>query len=421
LTSPRGNSLLVLYGLFAVQLTSVLASPISRRGPDALGLVLACAVSVFGLQLLNASPAALSRPFWQRLGVLLVQGIVTYLPLAALRAQWPGMVGFFAGSILMLLQSRLAWVLFAVVIGGLLLGPPGLSAAPAEAARFTLTSLGSGLIVYGVWQICLACKRERQASAQVAELMRMRERQRFSRDLHDLLGFTLSAITLKTELSKRLVGSDPAQARDELADVVHLARQAAADVRLVAHGYHNISLFREAATAASLLSTANIDVQVEIGCGALEDNVDALLAIVLREAVTNVLRHSAARNCSIEVSQQDKAVTLAVTNDGAALPTQRDANGYGLENLAWRLEEIGGRLSTVMLRPDGRFCLRATVPMPESPALGSADSERGSGLTRPAPASESQRDCRVPGQAGKEESADQSASSDAAGSCPAAS
>jgi two-component system, NarL family, sensor histidine kinase DesK len=371
LSAPRTSSLLVLCGLFALQLTAILASPIPRRGAATLGPVLTCAGLVFGAQLFNSTPGASSWPLWRRLGMLLAQGIFTYLPLAVLGVQWPGMAGFFAGSILMLMPPGFSLVPFAAVISSMLLAPPGLGADPRDAAYLMIASLSNGLTVYGISQLRLACERERGASIELAQLTSVRERERFSRDLHDFLGFSLSAITLKAELTRRLVGHDPALAHDELAEVAELARQAAADVRLVACGYRNVSLASEAATATSLLSSANIAVQVEIGCGALDDRIDTVLATVLREAVTNILRHSAARNCAIEANRQGEAITLEVTNDGVPRQVDRRTAGSGLENLAWRLEAIGGELSTG-IRPDGRYSLRARVRLPESPWPGPA-------------------------------------------------
>ena len=119
--------------------------------------------------------------------------------------------------------------------------------------------------------------------------------------------------------------------------MIDLARQAAVDVRLIASGYGRISLAREAASAASLLSASCITPQVAIDCGVLDDNVDAVLAIVLREAVTNVLRHSAARNCVIAASQENTTITLLVTNDGVPAP-RRQARA-GTDCVTWRSDD----------------------------------------------------------------------------------
>jgi two-component system sensor histidine kinase DesK len=237
----------------------------------------------------------------------------------------------------------------------------------ARDATYLMTaSLSSGLTVFAIYQLRLVAKRRQGASTQLAQLTSVRERERFSMDLHDILGYSLSAITLKAELTRKLVGSDPALAQDELAEVVELARQASVDVRLMASGYSSISLAREAGSAASLLSAACITPQVAIDCGVLDDEVDAVLAIVLREAVTNVFRHSAARNCAIVANQEDKMITLKVINDGVSQPVKPSTGGHGLHNLARRLEVIGGELRTGGSHDD-QFSLLAIVPAQGKP------------------------------------------------------
>lgn len=358
--TPRASSFLVLSGLFAMQLAGIFAARIPRHG-FAIGLALVTAGLLFGLQLCIAWRGAARWPRRRRLGGLLALGALTYLPLAALRVVWPGMAGFFAGSILILRPARTSWVLFVFVVASMLVAPLGLGMNARDATYLMTASLSSGLTVFAVYQLRLVAKRRQGAGAQLAQLTSVRERERFSMDLHDILGYSLSAITLKAELTRKLVGSDPALAENELAEVVELARQAAMDVRLMASGYSSISLAREAGSAASLLSAACITPQVAIDCGVLDDEVDAVLAIVLREAVTNVLRHSAARNCAIVANQEDKMITLKVINDGVSQPVKPGAGGHGLHNMARRLEVMGGELNTGGSHDD-QFSLLATVP-----------------------------------------------------------
>jgi two-component system sensor histidine kinase DesK len=321
---------------------------------------------LFGLQLCIAWRGAARWPRRRRLGGLLALGALTYLPLAALRVVWPGMAGFFAGSILILRPTRTSWVPFALVTASMLAAPLGLGMDARDATYLMVTSLSGGLTVFAVYQLRLFAKHAQGAGTQLAQLTSVRERERFSMDLHDILGHSLSAITLKAELTRKLVSSDPDLAQDELAEIVELARQATVDVRLMASGYSSISLAREAGSAASLLSAACIKPQVAIECGVLDDKVDAVLAVVLREAVTNVLRHSAARNCAIVASQDDKMITLKVINDGVSLPLKPGTGGHGLHNLARRLEGIGGELSAGGSHDD-QFSLSATVPAPGAP------------------------------------------------------
>jgi two-component system sensor histidine kinase DesK len=176
----------------------------------------------------------------------------------------------------------------------------------------------------------------------------------------------------------------PELAREELADVVVFARQAVADVRLVANGYRAMSLAAEAGSAASLLAAAGIMADIEIDCGALDEKVDTVLATVLREAVTNLLRHSSARTCRLAASQAGECVTLVVANDGAPRSSgvpHRD--GGGLENLVARLEAVGGTLT--IESHNGSFGLLAAVPLAarkaprwSAPPRGSASAQAAS-------------------------------------------
>lgn len=357
---PRASALLVLSGLFAAQLAQIVV----LRGGWSTAPVLVLAVAIFGLQLSHAAPSSRRWPSSRRLSALLAQGIITYLPLVILREEWPGLVGFLAGSVLMLLPGRISWAPFTGVIASMPLGSIWLGMSARVAVLLTFACLSTGLTVFGICRLWLASDRAHAASTQLAQATAVRERERFSRDLHDILGHSMSAITLKAELTRRLVTSDPPLARIELEEVADLARQASADVRVVASGYRNVSLATEAASAASVLLAANIMVQIEMDFGAIDDKVDAVLATVLREAVTNVLRHSTARLCAIKATRTDDVITLAVTNDGVPRTAASRTSGSGLENLAWRLEAIGGELVAGVHQAD-RFGLLATVPLSE--------------------------------------------------------
>ena len=362
---PRASSHLVLSGLFATQLAGIFAVRMPRH-EWAIGFALITAALLFALQLCVAWRGAARWPPRRRLGVLLALAVLTYLPVAAPRLVWPGMAGFLAGSILILRPARTSWFLFALVIASMLVAPLELGYDARDAVYLMLASLSSALTVFAVFQLRLFAKRAQGTGTQLSQLTSVRERERFSMDLHDILGYSLSAITLKAELTRKLVGSDPALAQDELAELIELARQATVDVRLMASGYSSISLAREAGSAASLLSAACIKPQVAIDCGVLDDKVDTVLAIVLREAVTNVLRHSSARNCAIVANQDDTMITLKVVNDGVSRPLKPGTGGHGLHNLARRLEVIGGELSTGGSHDD-QFSLLAIVPAQGTP------------------------------------------------------
>jgi two-component system, NarL family, sensor histidine kinase DesK len=195
--------------------------------------------------------------------------------------------------------------------------------------------------------------REELARSAVAQ-----ERMRFARDLHDLLGHSLSLIALKSELAGRLAERDPARARQEMADVEDAARRALAEVRDAVSGYRQVSLAQALAEARSALSAAGITLRAPAGGVPLPGAVDAVLGWVVREATTNVLRHSGAGSVTVDVSVGDDGVTLTVTDDGRGGTGPR---GAGLDGLAERVEALGGRVDAGAA--DGRgFRLAAVVP-----------------------------------------------------------
>jgi len=342
--------LMILAALLAVQISAILAVPMP---PGRLATSLA-AVSALAVLQARHFRGTTPYPLWLRLGVLAAEVLATYLPLLAVGVAWPGMGGFLAASVLLVVPGRAAWALFTAVVVSLFAAAMTLGLGVRNADNMTVASLAVGLTIFGVCRLTSVIRHVHGMHTEVAQLAVVRERLRFARDLHDLLGYSLAAITLKAELTRRLMSSDPATARDELRDVVDIARQAVAEVRQVADGYRNISLAQEVAAAASLLASANVAARVEMNCGILPDKVDSVLAMVLRELITNILRHSSARNCWITGEQADEHLTLSVVNDGRPLAAATHRDGGGLENLAARLEAVGGTLS-VTVHGDGRF------------------------------------------------------------------
>ncbi|MEV4441222.1 histidine kinase [Streptomyces sp. NPDC049577] len=292
------------------------------------------------------------------------QGILSYLPVVLLHDWWGSMAGFFAGSLLLLLPPRVAWTLYGVLGVGMFAGPLLSGQAWDMSIYFSQSSLLCGITVYGLTHLSRVIHELHETRDELARMAVAQERLRFARDLHDLLGYSLSSITLKTELIRRLIHVQPEQAVDEVAEVLTISRQSLADVRTVASGYREMSLEQEVASARSVLGAAEVDVRIDFSLGPVDRQVDTVLATVLREAVTNLLRHSRATHCAITVTRfHDARVRLAVVNDGAD-PGHRDASpdsGSGLGNLATRLEAIGGRL-TFGHADDGTFRLTAEAP-----------------------------------------------------------
>ncbi|MBU2670790.1 hypothetical protein KOI35_45545 [Actinoplanes bogorensis] len=212
------------------------------------------------------------------------------------------------------------------------------------AARVTLWTLGL------VRELDEA--RRRQARLAVAE-----ERLRISRDLHDVLGRTLSVVALKAELSARLVRRGRPEAADEMLEVRRIAQDALTEVRAVVAGYRAAGLSAELAGARSLLESAGITTHVE-GAGIdLPADVQEALGWVVREGTTNVLRHSEAGECHLTLRTEAGQVTLTMVNDGVAGPPNE---GTGLTGLTERIAALGGTVTATRIEP-GRFQLRAEL------------------------------------------------------------
>ncbi|WP_063056127.1 sensor histidine kinase [Nocardia salmonicida] len=191
--------------------------------------------------------------------------------------------------------------------------------------------------------------------SQRADLAIEAERNRVARDVHDILGHSLTVITIKTELAQRLIDVDVARAKAELADVERLAREALAGVRDTVGGLREVSLHRELATAHTALTAAEI-VAVLPDSTMVDTRHGELFGWVLREAVTNVVRHSAAEQCTVVVTEN----SIEITDDGRGFDVTAPS-GAGLRGLAERLRAAGGTL-TVSTPPGGGVGLLAAVP-----------------------------------------------------------
>lgn len=326
-------------------------------------------LGVFALQLLHSSPDTRRAPLRRRIVPLAVQAALTFLPLMVLHWQWGSMGGFFAASCLLLLPTRIGWALFGLT-GVLMMLYAGFAGLPvADIIYMGQSTWLTGIVVYGISRLTELVVVVHETRSELARLAVTNERLRFARDLHDLLGYSLSAISLRSELIRRLLPASPERAREEVSEVLDISRQALADVRLVASGYRDMSLVQECASAREVLRAAEVDASLTVSVGELPPAVDTVLATVLREGMTNLLRHSRVRSCVIEAVQRDGSVRLSVVNDGveAGVREVDPHGGSGLGNLGQRVRAMGGEL-TFGLCPDGRFQLIATVPAEPAPA-----------------------------------------------------
>lgn len=323
---------------------------------------------ILALQLLHSTPRTNQASLPRRCLTLTLQAVLTYLPVLVFQTYWEAMAGYLAGSLLLLLPPRVAWPLYATV-GLSMLVPPLLDSRPLiESVFFAHTTLLSGLVLYGLTRLTELTTHLHTTRGQLARQAVTGERLRFARDLHDLLGFSLSAITLKSELAQHLIPTHPNRAMKEINEVLTIAGQSLADVRKAASGYRAMSLRQEIRAAQSMLDAAGIDLRVEVELSTLSPHVESELATTLREAVTNLLRHSKAAHCGIKAVQQDGLVRLVVENDGAdpAYHNPAPHSGNGLRNLQARMNAIGGHLESGR-GEDGTFRLLAEAPMRRPP------------------------------------------------------
>ena len=202
----------------------------------------------------------------------------------------------------------------------------------------------------------------RSAREELARLAVSEERLRFARDLHDLLGHSLSLITLKSELAGRLLSTAPEKAATEIHDIEGVARQALREVREAVAGYRRPTLDEELAGASEMLEAAGISCLIENRTGVLPKAVDAVLAWAVREGTTNVIRHSSAKHCRIVLAREHEEIYTEMTDDGGGYEKESgEDSGSGLSGLAERVATFAGRVETDSL-PDGGFRLRVVLP-----------------------------------------------------------
>ncbi|GGS71194.1 two-component sensor histidine kinase [Planobispora rosea] len=346
--------------LLAVVLAGFSAKALLRLPAGSLLPAAACLGLILLLQLRLVSG--------RHLRSLAAMALLTYLPIPAFGEVWLGVAGFLSGPLLLAFPAVLAWPLVASVTASAAVIGVVLGLEPAVTVNYTVSTLVTGLVVHGLLRLALLAEEVQAVKEELARSAVVEERLRAARDLHDLLGHSMAAILLRCELARRL---DPVRARAEIEDVLGMVEKAEADMRSVSGERHEMSLAAEAESARSLLGAAGIDVTVELGHGRVAAEVETVLSTVLREAVTNVLRHSAARRCTIATDCEQGEVRLRVRNDGvrpdavpAAVPAPDRTAGRrgsaGVGNLTTRLAALGGSLTTT--RDGERFEIEARVP-----------------------------------------------------------
>ncbi|RIV41616.1 histidine kinase [Micromonospora radicis] len=330
----------------------------------------ALALAAFALVLAAALYAVVTpdeagiRRRWLRLGYGTVAVLSVPLVGPVGGTAWPTWAWFGAalvGGVPLLAPFRL--VLPATLAAVVVSGAVGWFIGPAVGRSVLITgSVGLGIALvngFQVWFWRLLVQAEQGRAAQ-ARLVAAQERLRFAGDVHDLLGHHLTVIALKAELAARLAADDPARAGREASEAQRLAATALTELRRTVHGYRRVDLAEQLTAVGEVLRSSGVRCTVVPPVGELPAEAATQLAAVLREAGTNVLRHSRAGWCRIEIVQEEGVARMTVTNDGVADSAAPDRHSHGLRGLADRLATTGGQLRT--RRADGVFAVEATVP-----------------------------------------------------------
>jgi two-component system sensor histidine kinase DesK len=299
-----------------------------------------------------------------------VMGALAVLLCLSLGPAWLGLFIFTAVASGLRLAPRYAALTIATLIvlaGGIgLLGGDSLT----DLAQTALLIGGIGASVATVNYAIRLTRELRAARAEVARLAVSDERLRFARDLHDLLGHSLSLVALKCDLAEQLIVSAPERARQEIQQAASVTRDALREVRETVAGYRRPTLAGELAGAQEMLAAAGIGYRLDEQPPELPSEAEDTLAWVVREGVTNVIRHSRARRCVIRFTERDATVEVEVIDDGArtrAEPQQGTGAGNGLRGLAERMSVAGGTCEAGPLRAGG-FCLKASLPIQREPS-----------------------------------------------------
>jgi two-component system sensor histidine kinase DesK len=180
------------------------------------------------------------------------------------------------------------------------------------------------------------------AQSEIEHLATIAERERIARDLHDLLGHTLSVIALKSELANKLLEKNPSKAREEMQDVERISRQALSEVRTAVTGYRSKGLTAEVAQAKLALESAGVSFTYQNTVTHLSSLQESTLSLVIREAVTNIIRHAKATRSTVSLSEDDTDIKLEIADNGRGI---NDKEGSGLSGMRGRVQALGGNFS----------------------------------------------------------------------------
>ncbi|MDG4827239.1 histidine kinase [Asanoa sp. WMMD1127] len=295
-------------------------------------------------------------PLWQGLawlGATLVLGLAM-IPGAG--GDWMVGLVYIAAAAIMVLPPRVAVIVVAVIAAQPLVLPSFVPSWQHENGLFFSIVLAA-FAMFGVTRMIDHNMRLTAANREIARLAVAEERARAARDLHDILGHSLTVITIKAELAGRLIPVAPDRAEAEVNDMERLAREALADIRRTVGAYREVCLEEELASARSALSAAGISARLPSSVAEVPEPRATLFGWAVREGVTNVVRHSGATRCVITVRPDE----VSIADDGRGPDDAGSGGGSGLRGLRERAEACGAQLS-VGRAPGSGFVLRVSVP-----------------------------------------------------------
>jgi two-component system sensor histidine kinase DesK len=302
-----------------------------------------------------AGLGARGLPTWPRLLYLGGMLLLCVLMVPAAGQQALTCLVYVSAVAMMALDVRIAIGVVALLLGGAELSMrlvPGWS----DDGSYGFAIFLGALAVFGMRRAIQRSVELNATRKDLAELAVQEERNRFARDLHDILGHSLTVITVKAELAGKLIAAHPDRAAAEVADVESLARAALADVRAAVAGYRELSLAGELVAARAALQAADIKADLPTTVDEVPEENRELFAWVVREGVTNVVRHSGAKRCTIRIT----ATQIEVLDDGKGPAAGGGASGHGLVGLRERADQADASVQ-IGRAPGGGFRLAVGV------------------------------------------------------------
>jgi two-component system, NarL family, sensor histidine kinase DesK len=330
--------------------------------PAAIGLVAFVVLYLVVMSLAWRERVPSRRRLFALLGVVALLGLALAAGYAGQPDGWLVLllfVGVAGASALRPPAHAFGW-LAGMVAALVVIGTLG-DVSSGEIGSTAFSAFMSGVLVFVIRRMNLLIDQLRATRAELAEAAVSQERLRFSRDLHDLLGHTLSVIVVKAAVVRRLAERDPAVAAREAGEIEEIGRRALVEVREAVTGYRDRPLGTELDGACKALAGAGIEATVRESGDPLPTAAENVFGWAVREGVTNVIRHSGARRCEIEVQLLDGHAILEISDDGTGCGGN-PAGGNGLRGIAERVRAAGGTFESGPA-PHGGFRLTATVPL----------------------------------------------------------